>query len=453
MPVALSAAGDEMGQAMPGMGNGGSATSPIVSAFHDALLQQLLVVVAIAVAVWAVWNKLRNTRYWRSIAAGTLPAYAVRARIRPEPLARRILRLGFGGLWVLDGLLQLQSAMPLGMPGQVLRPAAASSPTWVRAVAGFGADLWAGHPVLAAASVVWIQLGIGLLLLVSPRGWCSRIAGIATAGWAAVVWVFGEAFGGIFGQGSSWLFGTPGAALIYCIAGGLLAFPERTWSTPIVGRRILRLAGLFFVGMAVLQAWPGRGFWQGAGRGTAGGSLVSMVRQMAQTRQPYVLVRVLHAFARIDASHSWAVNLLVVAVLGSAGLALCISASPVVRPALYAAVGLCLADWVLVQDFGFLGGVGTDPNSMVPMAVLLVSGYVAFARSPTTVVAADAVAVPSGGPVPVAVDRRVAATSDTQEGPWWYRASLGHLTRLAGTVAALGVVVVGVLPMSWAAIR
>ncbi len=32
-------------------------------------------------------------------------------------------RIGFGILWILDGVLQIQSAMPLGMPGGVLQPA------------------------------------------------------------------------------------------------------------------------------------------------------------------------------------------------------------------------------------------------------------------------------------------------------------------------------------------
>ena len=35
---------------------------------------------------------------------------------------------------------------------------------------------------------------------------------------------------------------------------------------------------------------------------------------------------------------------------------------------------LCLADWVLIEDLGFFGGLGTDPNSMIPMALLVVAG-------------------------------------------------------------------------------
>jgi cytochrome oxidase Cu insertion factor (SCO1/SenC/PrrC family) len=33
---------------------------------------------------------------------------------------------------------------------------------------------------------------------------------------------------------------------------------------------------------------------------------------------------------------------------------------------------------VLVQDFGFLGGLGTDPNSMIPLIVLFSAGYLAL---------------------------------------------------------------------------
>ncbi len=43
---------------------------------------------------------------------------------------------------------------------------------------------------------------------------------------------------------------------------------------------------------------------------------------------------------------------------------------------------LCLADWVLIEDLGFLGGLGTDPNSMIPMILLAAAGYLGLARAP-----------------------------------------------------------------------
>ena len=153
--------------------------------------------------------------------------------------------------------------MAIGLPSQVIEPAAASSPHWVQLVVNWAGTTWSYHPMQAGASAVWIQVGIGIWLLASAHGRLSRLAGLASVGWGLVVWVFGESFGGIFAPGLTWLFGAPGAVLIYMVAGGLIALPERAWRSPRLGRAVLAGLGLFLVGMAVLQAWPGRGFWQG----------------------------------------------------------------------------------------------------------------------------------------------------------------------------------------------
>ena len=187
-----------------------------------------------------------------------------------------------------------------------------------------------------------------------------------SVGWGLVVWVFGEAFGGIFAPGVTWLFGFPGAVLFYVAAGALIALPERRWESPRLGRGILAVTGVFFVGMAVLQAWPGRGFWQGNIHGGDPGTLTGMVQQMSRRHSPASLLvgsclRVLRRRARLGGQPLRR---------GRPGRR---SASPscrarpsIVRWAVLAGVVLCLADWVLVEDFGFLGGVGTDPNSHAP---------------------------------------------------------------------------------------
>ncbi len=74
------------------------------------------------------------------------------------------------------------------------------------------------------------------------------------------------------------------------------------------------------------------------------------------------------------ASHGFAVNLGVVIVLGATGGCLLTGRTPVARPAALVAIVLCLADWIFIQDLGFLGGLGTDPNSMIPQALLLTAG-------------------------------------------------------------------------------
>jgi cytochrome oxidase Cu insertion factor (SCO1/SenC/PrrC family) len=422
---------------MPGMGRAlQTGNSLIVSNFHSTLFHQLLLVVLIAVLCAVGFNVVRTVQFRRLKEHGQ-DGFPSRPNAAAEPLARQILRFGFGGLWILDGLLQLQSGMPLGLPSGVIQPAAGGSPAWVQHLVNSGVTIWSDHPVEAAAATVWIQLGIGVWLLVAPRGRWSRLGGLASVGWGLLVWSFGEAFGGIFAPGLTWLFGAPGAALLYCIAGVLVALPERAFATRRLGRIVLGGGGIFLIGMAVLQSWPGRGFWQGHG-----GTLTSMVQQMASTPQPGFLSSWVSSFGSLVGAHGWGVNLFVVVALAVTGGLLLSGRRPFVLVGLVAVVLLALADWVLVEDFGFFGGVGTDPNSMVPLILLLVSGYVAMVRLPA---AADLTA-PAG-----TQETAAPASAPPAAGPWWERATLPYVLRSAAAVAALAVVLVGTAPMAVAA--
>jgi cytochrome oxidase Cu insertion factor (SCO1/SenC/PrrC family) len=246
------------------------------------------------------------------------------------------------------------------------------------------------------------------------------------------VWVFGEAFGGIFVPGATWLFGLPGAALFYCVAGVLIALPERAFATPRLGRIVLGVGGVFLIGMALLQAWPGRGFWQGGHAGT----LTGMVQSMAQTSQPHFLSSWLASFGSFDAAHGWSVNLVSVVALAAVGTLLVTGRRRFALVGLLALVVLCLADWVLIEDLGFLGGEGTDPNSMLPMALVFTAGYVAMVRIP---IATEV------------TDTTDASTSGTTS--WWERASLSYVARTIAAVAALAIVLVGTGPMAVAAVN
>ena len=63
--------------------------------------------------------------------------------------------------------------------------------------------------------------------------------------------------------------------------------------------------------------------------------------------------------------------------------------SRLVRLALILLLVFCLADWMLIEDFGFFGGLGTDPNSMIPVGLLATGGYLALVRVPGPVAAAE----------------------------------------------------------------
>ena len=253
---------------MPGMNSGVNVNDPVViAAFKSALLHQGIIALLIFGLLGLAWLTVRA---WLPAAAqaGEHTGPAARPAAAAEPAWRQLLRVGFGLLWVFDGILQAQPKMAIGLPSQVIQPTAASSPHWVQHVVNWAGTSWSYHPMQAGAAAVWIQVGIGIWLLAAVRGGWSRLAGLASVGWGLVVWVFGESFGGIFAPGLTWLFGAPGAVLVYAVAGALIALPERTWRSPLLGRAVLAGTGLFLVGMAVLQAWPGRGFWQGLSPGS-----------------------------------------------------------------------------------------------------------------------------------------------------------------------------------------
>ena len=339
--------------------------------------------------------------------------------------------------------------MPLGLPASVISPAATSSPGWVQHLVNVGTTVWSDHPVTAATAVVWIQVGIGALLLVAPRGYWSRAAGGVSAGWGLVVWVFGEAFGGVFGHGSSWLFGSPGAVLFYVVAGVLVALPDTSWETPRLGKGLMRGMGVFFIGMGILQAWPGRGFWSGQAASGTPGTLTDMVRQMSQVSQPSVTASLVRSFGSFQAGHGWMVNAVAVVLLVGVGACFLSSKPEVVRIGVGAGVVLCLADWVLIQDFGFFGGVGTDPNSMIPMALVFTGGYLAAVRLPARAAAGGGVPVPATPTVAGA--GAAAGLAPNAPTGWLDRLSPNYLLRTLFAIGALGILLVGAAPMAVAA--
>ena len=428
---------------MPGMNSGPSpASSILVAAFRSALLHQALIVALIFFFVLATWAVMRTAIGDRRADAGWR-----------EPRARQLLRIGFGALWVFDGLLQAQPQMAGGMPA-LLQATDAGSPGWVVDLVNWGANIWSYHPIAAAASTVWIQVGIGLWMIFAVRGWSLRLAALSSVAWGLIVWAFGESFGAILAPGLTVLFGAPGGVLLYVVAGALLLLPQRSWERPAIGRLILGGSGVFFLGMALLQAWPGRGFWQGRLDGQPG-SLTAMIQSMAGTPQPHALEVIVSGFGNFTESHGFAVNLVAVLALAAAGAAFCVSAARsdvrLARIAVIGAAVFCLADWVLVEDLGFLGGQGTDPNSMIPLILLFTVGYLGLTRQPAADTAAVAVAADEA-------DRggRIGAAGGAWLPGWLAGPALafaGAPLRVIAGIAALGVIIVGAAPMAFAAVN
>src|SRR5580700_4892242 len=432
------------------------ADPTLVAAFRSALFHQGAIALIAIVFLWLIWATARTWRVAPTTRkGGAASAEGQAASAAAEARGRRLLRIGFGVLWIFDGILQAQPKMAGGLASQVIQPIAAASPTWVQRVVNWGGTAWSYHPIQAGAASVWIQVGIGAWLIVASRGTWSRLAGVASVGWGLTVWVFGESFGGIFAPGLSWLTGAPGAVLIYVVAGALIALPESAWRSPRLGRSLLGGIGLFFIGMAVLQAWPGRGYWQGTIGGQPG-TLAGMVQTMSGTSQPHVLSSLLASFGSFAASDGFAVNLVVVIVLAGMG-AIFLSGRPrLVRYAVWFGIVFGLADWVLVQDLGFLGGLGTDPNSMIPWMLLYSAGYLALIPAPREAPATEA------APVAARAQQADVGSTPDRSGGWGRRlgplapqALAGMLAtasaRSVAAVAAVAVILLGAAPMAAAA--
>ena len=128
---------------MPGMNSGINVGDPtVVAAFKAALVHQGLIALLIFTVLGMAWVTIRVLF---PAAAGT--AEPAPAPGPAEPAWRQVLRIGFGVVWVFDGILQAQPKMAVGLPSQVIEPIAASSPRWVQQVVNWAGTNWSYHPM------------------------------------------------------------------------------------------------------------------------------------------------------------------------------------------------------------------------------------------------------------------------------------------------------------------
>ncbi len=281
-----------------------------------------------------------------------------------EPRSRTYLRLAFGCIWLLDGILQFQPGMPLGLANDVVKPTIAGAPDWLRPLQTHAIHLWNAHPVALATGTAWIQIGIGLALLVG-NGSFGRVAAVAAAGWAGLIWLIGNGAGGAFAPGASILFGWPGATLFYFTAAVWIALPPGYFAEHF-SKFVLRVVALILTIAIVLQALPSAGFWHG---GNAN-ALTAMSRTMTATAQPHTLSWIVLHIGTLAGTLGGGFNVIVILWLAlCAGGLWYASTHSVNWPVTVLIVG-CVFFWITGEDVAIFGGVGTDINSLIPLAVL-----------------------------------------------------------------------------------
>ncbi len=341
---------------MNGMGSGSFSllNALVVSVFRRQLyVTSVAWIIALSLVILIVATLLRRVQGFNLSATGL-----------GEPRNRTLLRLSFGALWLVDGLLQFQPSMPLGLANQVVRPMAASTPGWLHDLMNSAINLWNAHPVGFAVGVAWLQVGLGVLLLIS-NGSVGRIAAALSAGWAALIWLIGNGAGGVFDSSSSILFGWPGATLFYVVAGVWLAgprtnFPQRFSKVTLRGLGILALLG------AVLQCLPSREFWHGG----SSNALTAMTQSMTQTPQPTWLASSVKAVGTLAGTMGGGFNVAVILWLVISGVGLWLTPARNWSWGTWTFIGGALFFWIAAQDTALFGGLATDVNSLVPLAAL-----------------------------------------------------------------------------------
>jgi cytochrome oxidase Cu insertion factor (SCO1/SenC/PrrC family) len=125
----------------------------------------------------------------------------------------------------------------------------------------------------------------------------------------------------------------------------------------------------------------------------------------------------------------------------------------VLRATLVGATVFCIVVWVTIQDFGFPGGLGTDPNSMIPWVVLLWTGRRAL-TSPLPDTERLQPARLDGRPVAELGGRRWAnpgaAVRAASRAVTSTSARMLSSARSVTAAGAFGVVLVGVVPLALA---
>lgn len=329
----------------------------VTALFYHDLGLSLLAVMSTGVMVAGGW--------WvsRFLAEGD-PLPAVITPLANRSRGYRWLYGGLGFLWILDGLLQLQPAMPnSAFLEMVVAPLLNGQPPWFIRLLGAGIQGWSDAPVLANLMAVWIQVGIGLILVIGRNRPWGRWGLWATLAWGLVVWIWGEGLGGLLTGSASWLSGDPGSVFFYLVSAALLLLPERRWLSGQVARGLgWGLAGFWTLG-AIVQAWPGAGYWT---------HLSPLFQGAAENAQPAWVSGPIYQVAQWTTLHGGLANGVV--TLGMLTLGLLWFGRPFGRlTGMTTGVALFLM-WWLAQDFGVLGGVGTDPQTAPVLALLIGAG-------------------------------------------------------------------------------
>lgn len=288
-----------------------------------------------------------------------------RALTRPRLDARRWLQLSLAAIWLLDGLLQVQSFMFTKGFGQSLAATALGNPAIIADPMNWSAHIIEGDPTWTNATFASIQLFLGLGIAWRPT---LKVALAASVAWSLGVWWCGEGLGGVFTSSADPAAGAPGAAIIYGLLAVLLWPVDRPGAFEAArpfGQRTARLLWLaLWGGLGCLAVEPADRTAQG---------LHNMISSMAAGEPGWIASLDRNAASLLD-GRGLLTSVLLAVMLGVIAVGIFLP-PPGARAMVLLAGTVAVIIWIVGENFGgILVGSATDPNTG-PLLVLLAAAY------------------------------------------------------------------------------
>lgn len=257
---------------------------------------------------------------------------------------KRTLMICLGGLWLLDGILQLQPAMfTSAFVSTILSPNLQGQPSIIGSAVALGIHIFSSDMFYLNLASGLIQLLIAVLLIFPFNDRAQRFGLWLSVVWAFIIWIFGEGLGNLFTGTATLYTGAPGSALLYLILALCLLYPFYKHLPSIAG-------AVFFLGAAL--------------------NLMPMFFRPGMLSMLAMTPNVSTALGTFGAQGTIVGNLIAVDVLIVLGTFLILIPN---RSVAWVTIIFLFVVWWIGQNFGgiqtFPFGTATDPNS-APLLML-----------------------------------------------------------------------------------
>lgn len=286
-----------------------------------------------------------------------------------RPDGRRTLQLVLATIWLIDGILQLQSFFFTRSFGlEMISGMSQGNPSIIAGPISWSGSTIGHHAVLTDALFAVVQTAIAVAIVWRPT---VKIGLAVSIAWAVGVWWVGEGLGGVLNGTANPVNGAPGAVLIYALLAVLLWPTDRSGqNAPFIAARAVGATvakGLWLV------LWASLSYFAVLGANRSSRGLHDLITAEA-SGEPAWVAWIDHQVAGLVEHRGLAVMVVLAVMLLAVAVGTYLPGSLAnVAVALAALIGLTF--WVVGENFGALFTNGaTDVNSG-PLLMLLAVSY------------------------------------------------------------------------------